>query len=45
VAEAYDAGKHPLHLVFVDHKKAFDSVNQALLFMKLWDFGIEEDVM
>ena len=45
VAEVYDAGKHPLHLVFVDFKKAFDSVNHTLLFMKLWDFGTEEDVM
>ena len=43
--EAYDAGKRPLQVVFVDYKKAFDFVNLALLFTKLRDFGIEEDVM
>jgi len=35
VAEAYYAGKSPLHLVFVDYKKAFDSVNHTELFTKL----------
>ena len=45
VAEAYDEGKHPLHLVFVEYEKAFDSVNHTLLFPKLQGFGIDEDVM
>ncbi|XP_038063126.1 uncharacterized protein LOC119733828 [Patiria miniata] len=45
VAESHYAGKRPLRLVFVDYKKAFDSVNQALLFAKLRYLGVEEDVM
>ena len=45
VAEAYSTGKRPLHLFFVDYKKAFDSINHALLFVKLHDFDVEWDVM
>ena len=45
VSEAYYTAKTPLHLVFVDYKKAFDSVNHELMFAKLSELGVEGDVL
>lgn len=37
--------KNELHGIFVDFKKAFDSVNQAKLWQKLYEIGISGKIV
>ena len=45
IAGAYLTVKQDLHAVFVDYKKAFDSVNHHLLIQKLTVLGVPSDVV
>jgi len=45
IAEAYLTVKQDLHAVFVDYKKAFDSVNHLLLIRKLIALGVPSNVV
>lgn len=45
ISQAYLAVRKPLHMVFVDFKKAFDSVLHTKLFEILRDFNTPEDVV
>ena len=45
VSEAYLAARQKLHLTFVDYRKAFDSVDHPLLFSKLRELKVDEDVV
>ena len=45
LAQAYLAVKHPLHLIFVDFRKAFDSVTHTKLFEMLRRLGMAEDLV
>ena len=45
MAQAYLAVKHPLHLIFVDFRKAFDSVTHTKLFEMLRRLGMAEDLV
>lgn len=45
ISQAYLTVKQPLHLVFVDFKKAFDSVSHSKLFSILREFNTPEDVV
>ena len=45
LAQAYLAVKQPLHLIFVDFRKAFDSVSHTKLFEMLRRLGMAEDLV
>ena len=45
LAQAYLAVKQPLHLIFVDFRKAFDSVIHTKLFEMLRRLGMAEDLV
>jgi hypothetical protein len=45
ILEAVNSKKIPLNVIFVDFKKAFDSINRQMMFAILLHYGIPEKIV